>query len=165
VNRLQAVAAHPARSGPWRRPDDLEEEAMTTTHGRDKTSPIRDDVIKKEMAGELRAARGTRVEEEHEPQPSGEDQPVAEVSAGAPLVGGTPRGISAEGVEMRTEMARFLGRDAFPADRDGVVATLRANNADDWIVDAAERLPREREYANMQSVSRELGFGAEQAGT
>lgn len=132
---------------------------MTTTHGRDKTGPVRDDVIKKEMAGELRAARGTRVEEE------GEGEGVGEVVAGAPLVGGTPRGISAEGVEMRTEMARFLGRDAFPADRDGVVAALRANNADDWVVGAAERLPRGREYANMQSVSRELGYGAEQAGT
>jgi|UPI00051BBC0B hypothetical protein len=137
---------------------------MTITHGRDKTSPIRDDEIKREMAGELRAARGTRVEEEHELQPSGEDQPVVAASPGAPLIGGTPPGITPEGVQLRAEMARFLGRGAFPADRDGVVATLRRNNADDWLIEAAERLPEDRAYDNMQSISRELGFGAERPG-
>lgn len=136
---------------------------MTTTHGRDKTSPIRDDVIKKEMAGELRAARGTRVEEERELRAAGEDQP-GEALPGARLGGGTPRGITPEGVELRAEAARFLGRGAFPADRDGLVTTLRRNHADDWLIDAAERLPGDREYENMQSMSRELGFGAEQAG-
>lgn len=138
---------------------------MTTTHGREKTSPIRDDVIKREMVGELRAARGTRVEEEHEAQPSSQDEPVMGASPGGPMTGGTPRGITPEGVESRTDMARFLGRGVFPADRDGVVATLRRNNADDWLIDEAERLPGDREYENMQSISRELGFGAEQAGT
>ncbi|NUS17614.1 MAG: DUF2795 domain-containing protein [Streptomyces sp.] len=137
---------------------------MTITHGRDKTSPIRDDEIKREMAGELRAARGTRVEEDHELQPSGEDQPIAAAAPGAPPTRGTPPGITPEGVEMRAEMARFLGRGAFPAKRDGVVATLRRNHAEEWLIDAAERLPGDREYENMQSVSRELGFGAERAG-
>lgn len=138
---------------------------MTITHGRDKTSPIRDDEIKREMAGELRAARGTRVEEEREPRPAGEDRPPAAASPGAPLIGGTPQGITAEGVELRAEMARFLGRGTFPAGRDGVVETLRRNNAEDWLIDAAERLPGDREFENMQSISRELGFGAEQPGS
>ncbi|PWI42974.1 DUF2795 domain-containing protein [Streptomyces sp. ICBB 8177] len=136
-----------------------------TTHGRDKTGPVRDDEVKKEMANQLRASRQTRVEEPYELQPSGEDQPSADTSPEAQRTGGTPRGITPEGVETRSSLARSLGRAAFPADRAGIVARLRDGHADDRLIRLAETLPGDKEYDNVQSVSRDLGLGAEKPGT
>nr|WP_206441949.1 DUF2795 domain-containing protein [Streptomyces boncukensis] len=95
----------------------------------------------KELDGELRAARSTRAEEEHELQPSGEDQPEADrVPEPAP-----------EDRELRSELARHLERGIYPADRDAVVATLRRHHAPDRLVELARRLPAGR-YENVQAL-------------
>jgi hypothetical protein len=129
-------------------------------HGRNKTSAIRDDVIAKEMSGELRANRSIRVEEERELQPPGEDQPETDRAPGTTLVGGTPPGITAEGVEVRSELGRNLGRAVYPADREAVLETLRSNNAPDRLMELAERLP-DGEYGNLQAIADALGLGGE----
>ncbi|MEO3840708.1 DUF2795 domain-containing protein [Streptomyces sp. B22F1] len=129
-------------------------------HGRNKTSAIRDDVIAKEMSGELRASRSTRAEEERELQPPGGDQPETDRAPGTALVGGTPPGITAEGVELRSELGRNLGRAVYPADREAVLETLRSNNAPDRLTELAERLP-DGEYGNLQAIADALGLGGE----
>lgn len=128
-------------------------------HGRNKTSPIRDDEIAKEMSGELRANRSTRAEEERELQPPGEDQPETDRAPGTTLTGGTPPGITAEGVELRSELGRHLGR-VYPADREAVLKTLRRNHAPDRLVELAQRLP-DGEYGNLQAIADALGLGRE----
>ncbi|MEO3763844.1 DUF2795 domain-containing protein [Streptomyces sp. B8F3] len=129
-------------------------------HGRNKTSAIRDDVIAKEMSGELRANRYTRAEEERELQPPGEDQPEMDRAPGTTLVGGTPPGITAEGVEVRSELGRNLGRAVYPADREAVLETLRSNHAPDRLMELAGRLP-DGEYGNLQAIADALGLGGE----
>lgn len=129
-------------------------------HGRNKTSAIRDDVIAKEMSGELRANRSTRAEEERELQPPGEDQPETDRAPGTTLVGGTPPGITAEGVELRSELGRNLGRAVYPADREAVLETLRSNHAPDRLMELAERLP-DGGYSNLQAIADALGLGRE----
>jgi len=132
--------------------------------GRNKTSAIRDDVIAKEMSGELRANRSTRMEEDRELQPPGEDQPETDRAPGTTLVGGTPPGITPEGVELRSELGRNLGRAVYPADRNAVLKTLHRNNAPDRVVELAQRLP-DGEYGNLQAIADALGLGGEERRT
>ncbi|HEX5567733.1 MAG TPA: DUF2795 domain-containing protein [Streptomyces sp.] len=131
------------------------------THGKNKTGPLRDDEAKREIEGELRAGRSTRMEEDHERQPSGEDQPDVDRAPNTTLTGGTPTGMDSGDVELRNELARHLGRSLYPADRDAVLDTLRRNNAPDRLLDLARRLPGDREYRNVQDIARALGLGVE----
>lgn len=130
-------------------------------HGQDKTGPLRDDEMKKEMQGELKGGRSTRVEEEHELQPSGEDQPYADRSPNATLPGSTPPGMTQEDVELRTELGRHLGRSLYPADREKVLQTLRENNAPDRLIETASALPAGSQCSNVQDVLRAFGRGTE----
>jgi Protein of unknown function (DUF2795) len=131
------------------------------THGKDKTGPLRDDERKKEVEGELRAGHSTRAEEWHEPEPPGEDQPEVDLAPDTTLVGGTPPGMTAEDVELRAQLARFLGRDLYPADRAAVLDALRRNHAPDRLLELAADLPEARRYRNVQDIARELGLGVE----
>ncbi|MEU6173239.1 DUF2795 domain-containing protein [Streptantibioticus parmotrematis] len=70
-----------------------------------------------------------------------------------------------EGVETRSRSACSLGRSAFPIDRAGIVARLRDGRADDQLIRQAQPPPGDKEYDNVQSVSRDLGPGAEMPGT
>jgi hypothetical protein len=108
-------------------------------HGKDKAGPLRDDEIKKRMQGELRAEWAPDTE----------------------LVGGTPPGMTSDDVELRAELARYLGRGLFPADRAAVLETLRRNNAPDRLTDLAGQLPEDGTYRNVQDIARALGLGVE----
>ncbi|MET9293482.1 DUF2795 domain-containing protein [Streptomyces sp. NPDC003077] len=132
-----------------------------TIHGRDKTGPLRDDEAKRELQGELKANRSLRVEEAHELQPPGEDQPRAERSPETAMTGGTPPGMTGEDVQLRSEMARHLGPGTYPAKRSAVLRTLKQNNAPDRLLDLAEQLPEHRKYANVQEIVQALGRGTE----
>ncbi|MEE1941183.1 DUF2795 domain-containing protein [Streptomyces sp. TRM 70361] len=131
------------------------------THGKNKTGSVRDDELKQEMEGELRAGRSTRMEEEHELQPSGEDQPDVDRAPNTTLTGGTPPGMNQNDVEVRSELARHLGKEIYPADRDTILETLRQNNAPDRLVDLAGRLPAGQEFQNVQDIVQVLGLGVE----
>jgi hypothetical protein len=139
-----------------------EREVITVAeHGRNKTGAVRDDEIKKEMQGELKSARSTRAEESREMQPRGEDQPETDLAPDTTLIGGVPSGMTAEGVELRSELARHLGRSVYPADREAVLATLRDNNAPDRLLRLAEELPEGTRFANVGAIGEALGIGAE----
>ncbi|WP_369689005.1 DUF2795 domain-containing protein [Streptomyces sp. Wb2n-11] len=62
-------------------------------------------------------------------------------------------------MDLRTEMARHLGRGLYPADREKVLRTLREDNAPDQTVDAAAELPADGQYENAQDILRALGRG------
>ncbi|GAA2101174.1 hypothetical protein GCM10009801_74210 [Streptomyces albiaxialis] len=128
-----------------------------TQHGRDKMSPVRDDEIKKEMQGELKADRALRVEEEHELQPAGDDQPEAGRAPEAPLA-------TSESVALRSDLARHLERGIYPADRSAVLACLRRNHAPDRLLDVAARLPAGDTFTNVQDLADALGLETEESG-
>lgn len=128
-------------------------------------SPLQDDEVKKRLEGELRANRGIRVEEEHEPEPAGEDQPAVRRSPEGPLEGGTPPGMSGDDVEIRSDLARHLDPSIYPADRAAVLDSLRNNNAPDRVLARAENLPGGQQFANVQDIARALGLGVEERRT
>ncbi|MFJ9412195.1 DUF2795 domain-containing protein [Streptomyces sp. NPDC101393] len=118
-------------------------------------------MMKKQLRGQLTAARGLRTQEEQELPPAGEDQPVAARAPDASFRGGTPRGMTEEDVGVRSELAQHLGRSLYPAYRGAVVATLRRNHAPDRLVALAEKLPEDERYGNVQSIAESPGIGTE----
>ncbi|WP_435244790.1 DUF2795 domain-containing protein [Streptomyces sioyaensis] len=134
---------------------------MVMEHGTDKTGPARDDVMKRQLRGQLTAERSLWLEEEHELQPAGEDQPVAAWSPESDFRGGTPRGMTEEDVGLRSEFARHLGRSLYPADRNAIIETLRRNNAPERLVTMAERLPAHERFGNVQSIAEAVGIATE----
>lgn len=130
--------------------------------GSSTNSPRRDDELAAETRGYTQGAAGTpRVEEWHEPEPPGEDQPAAseiDPTAGA---GGSPPGMDAADVAGRSELARFLSPSAFPGDRAALLASARDNDAPEQIVRQVEALPGDREYVNVSAAWEALGHGTE----
>ncbi|MGY1434681.1 DUF2795 domain-containing protein [Streptomyces reniochalinae] len=123
----------------------------------DKNGPIQDDEAKKRLQGDLRSNR----EEGREMEPSAEDQPEADRDPQAPRTGGTPAGMSARDVELRSEIAQHLGRHLYPTGREEVLDTLRAEHAPDRLVELAESLPADTRYANVQELVQALGLHTE----
>lgn len=117
--------------------------------GSDRLSVHRDDEMKHELQGLLRSGHPTRAEEWHDPEPSAEDDP--EVAHG-PVTPG--RATSLESV--RLELARILGRGAFPAGPRELMRALTRRHAPDALIDALDRLPRQARYANVQELAEAL---------
>jgi hypothetical protein len=125
-------------------------------HGGGTHGPRQDDALKRETRSEVQAGRQTRVEEWREPEPPGEDQPAATWPlAGRP--GGVPPGETAAGVQLRSDLARHLDRQAFPAGRAGLQRTLTDHNAPDWLVELVGSLSEDATFAGLTEVVHALG--------
>ncbi|MFK4146559.1 DUF2795 domain-containing protein [Streptomyces sp. NPDC004065] len=118
--------------------------------GSDRLSAHRDDEMKHELQGLLRSGHPTRSEEWHDPEPTAEDDPQV---WGGPVAPGDSRA-SLETV--RLELARILGRSAFPATPGELMNVLRRKNAPDALIDALDALPRKARYTNVQELAKEL---------
>ncbi|WP_329129669.1 DUF2795 domain-containing protein [Streptomyces sp. NBC_01476] len=132
-----------------------------TDQGTNKTGFARDDELKKEMQGELKANRAVGVEEAYEPQPSGEDQPLAQFGGSTGPGAPAPAGMTPEGVTVRSELARHLERSIYPAKRSALLGALHRHQAPDELVARVAELPSDEPYPNVQAVVRALGFGVE----
>ncbi|MFE5814287.1 DUF2795 domain-containing protein [Streptomyces sp. NPDC056479] len=119
--------------------------------GSDRLSVHRDDEMKHELQGLLRSGHPTRTEEWHDPEPSAEDDPQV---AGGPVAPG-----AASLATVRLELARILGRGAFPASPRELVGELRRGYAPDALVESVDRLPRSARYANVQELAEALTGG------
>ncbi len=129
--------------------------------GSDKHGPHVDDAMKHDVEGEMRAERSTHVHEWSEPEPSGEDQPDVEAEPEGPLLGGTPPGMSQQDVEVRSDLARYLGKNIYPADRDRLIEIMRGHQAPDRLIAMVEKLPAGNEFTSLQEVAAALGHGVE----
>ena len=127
------------------------------------TGRLADDRQGHEEAGLLQGGHSPRAEEWRDPHPSGEGEPRAAWTPGTPEQPGTPAGMTNQDVEDRAELARFLGKDVWPADRDTLVAKAEENSAGDAVLSRLRRLPAGQEFTNIQDVSRALGIGTEQS--
>jgi hypothetical protein len=102
-----------------------------------------------------------RVEEWREAEPSGEDQPVADVI----LNGDTAEtGIDHDEIELRSELAKRLRASAFPANRQTLEDVAAEEQAPGPILDLLRRLPDGRVFENTADVWRALGGTVEERG-
>ncbi|MFE5405905.1 DUF2795 domain-containing protein [Streptomyces sp. NPDC056580] len=127
--------------------------------GSNPLGPRKDDEMKHELEGQLRAGRPTHVEEAVEPEPPADDD--IRVDPGGPV---PPRGEEreharavAEADSLRLELARHLERAAFPTGRRGLLEVLEAHHAPDPLLEEVRKLPENGEYANVTEVVKALG--------
>ena len=130
--------------------------------GSDKHGFRLDDALASETEGLQRAGRATHVEVWRDPEPSGEDQPEADLVPGGMLAGGVPSGMRPQDVEGRSELASYLGKEVFPANRTLLQEQAERRHAPDRILEQLRRLPDGREFANVAEVWAALGGGNEQ---
>jgi Protein of unknown function (DUF2795) len=117
--------------------------------GSDRLSFHKDDEMKHELKGLIRSGRPTRVEEWHDPEPGADDDPQV-------ATGNVPSGLPPDEVSLRFELARHLGRSAFPAKRGELVHDLAEQHAPDDLTDVLRQLPGGKTYRNVQEVVDEL---------
>jgi hypothetical protein len=105
---------------------------------------------------------GGRVEEWHDPEAPGEDQPEAAQfpEPGQDRRGGSPEGISVTDTERRARFAGYLARSLFPADPATLREAAVAAQAPDDILALLDRLP-DGQYRNVAEVWQALGGGLE----
>ena len=134
---------------------------MVMERGNSKHGPVRDEMLAEEVEDLVRARRDTRAHEWRSPEPPGEDIPALAVRPdGAGLRGSAPPGMTSADVEERSELARWLGRAVFPADRDEVMDHLRHYHAPDHVVDEVGRAPAGVQFASLGQLWRALHDGA-----
>jgi hypothetical protein len=127
----------------------------------DKHGVVQDDYLKHETQGLERSGRSTHVEEWADPEPSGEDQPMASLDPNGGLTGGVPSGMTPREVEERSLLARHLGKSIYPATRADIVAKLREEHAPSRFVDRVEQLPDGKQFENVQEIAMALGMHVE----
>jgi hypothetical protein len=130
--------------------------------GSDKHGPRQDEALSGEVEGPVRSSKSTRAEEWREPEPSGEDQPDVDVVPDATQTGGTPPGMDEADLEGRSELAAYLGREVYPANRQVLLGTAFRNGAPSEVLARIQTLPDdEREFRNVQEVWAALGGSVE----
>src|SRR5215212_5753880 len=127
----------------------------------DKHGPRQDEALSHEVEGLIRSGHSTHAEEWKDPEPSGEDQPEVDLVPNGDHTPGTPPGMDERDVELRSELATHLPPATWPADRDGLLATLAEQNAPDRLVGIVRRVPAGQEFHNVQELSEAAGLGVE----
>lgn len=123
--------------------------------------PVQDEELAHETRGQVQGGHGTRAQEWREPEPAGEDQPTGDTGIVPEDRRGTPSGMDSDDVETRSEIARYLGIDAYPGDRDALLETARGNQATGRVITLLGSLPADQQFENVQDVARALGLGTE----
>jgi hypothetical protein len=133
------------------------------TYQSDKHGPRQDDELAHEVRGQVQSGQRTRAEEWRDTQPQypAEDQPDVDRFIVPDDRRGNPVGMETADVEMRSELARFLGRHVYPADREQLVQVAAENQAPDVVIQALASLPAGLKFANVADVASELGLAQE----
>jgi hypothetical protein len=126
----------------------------------DKHGPRLDEQLRRETEGLVRGGGPTRAGQGKEPEPvetdAGRDPTAAKTGRG----GGTPPGMTAHDVEMRSAFAKVLAGARYPA----TPAELSAHVADEGAPEVAVRtlgdLPAHA-YGGLPDVLEALGYGRE----
>jgi hypothetical protein len=129
--------------------------------GSDKHSARMDDAMGAEVRGMVNAGRDTRAEDWHSPEPSGEDQPDVDRVPDGTRIGGVPAGMTETDVELRSEIASFLGKECWPCDAEQLLFKAAEMNAPERVLNRLRDLPAGRIYDNMQDVWTALQGGIE----
>jgi hypothetical protein len=129
---------------------------MATDRGSSKHGPIVDENMENEANGYVHAGHDTRAEEWRSAEPPTGDPAPLLVSDRR----GTPDGMSATDVEDRSELASWLGRAAFPGNRDELVSRLREENAPDHVLSEVMSAPADAEFHTVGELWRALHSGS-----
>jgi Protein of unknown function (DUF2795) len=133
--------------------------------GSSKHGPRLDEEMAHEVRGIVQGGVDNRVEEFHDPEPAGEDQPEPSYVPGGTHTGGAPPGMTFDEVEQRSRLGRFIPMTSLPGDRDTLVAGARELNAPDDVIGQLNRLPSGRRYETVNEIWAALGHHNEERRT
>ena len=125
--------------------------------GSDKHSARMDDALGAEVEGLVRTGHDSRADW-NSPEPSGEDQPDVDLMPNGTLAGGVPEGMTEQDVELRSELASYLGR-VWPATTTELLSTVIDNGAPEAVVEQLRALPPARSFENLQELWGALSGG------
>lgn len=114
-----------------------------------------------EVQGTVQGTAGSRVEEWHEAEPPGEDQPGTTTVVAGDNRTGAPAGMTNEEVEQRSRLGRYIALSALPGDREGLRRSAEENGAPDDILAALDRLPPGARFQTVSEVWAALGHANE----
>jgi hypothetical protein len=125
--------------------------------------------LDEELAHEVRThtqgrGAGGRAEEWREPEPAGEDQPeVGWIPGGSrgTRAGGAPGELTADDVEARSRLGRYLDLSVLPGDRAALRRSAEGHQAPDDVLAELDRLPPDRTFATVNEVWAALGHPVE----
>jgi hypothetical protein len=133
--------------------------------GSAKHGPQLDEVMADEVRDYVRTRRETHAAEWRMPEPLTDDlSPAIDRQDGIGR-GSAPPGMTLADVEERSELARWLGRAVFPADRDELADHLRHLNAPDHLVEELRQAPRHGSFGSVGELWRSLHGGSKEGST
>jgi hypothetical protein len=124
-------------------------EQFSGTHG-----PARDDAIKRVEREEAQELAKEWPEPEDEGEEAGSDATWAPEGRFA--------GREWEAIELRSDLARHLDRNVFPATRERLLEVLTGQFAEQRLLDLVSSLPEGREYRTVGELARTLGLPTEE---
>ena len=129
--------------------------------GNTKHGPVLDGEMANEVRGVVQGGGGGRVEEFHDPEPAGEDQP----DFGPARDGGAPPGMTYDEVEQRSRLGRYIPRSSLPGDREELVLGAHTLNAPDDVIQQLASLPAGERYQTVNEIWAALGHHNEERRT
>lgn len=129
--------------------------------GNSKHGPRLDDEMSREVSGTVQGTAGSRVEEWHQPEPAGEDQPEATTVPAGETRAGVPQGMTPDDVEQRSRLGRYINLSALPGDRTTLRRSAEENEAPDDVLAQLDRLPPDVEFETVSQVWGALGHDNE----
>lgn len=120
--------------------------------GNSKVGPRLDDELKHDTEGVVRGGHDSRAEEWRGSEPSAEDQPTVGMRPQASAQEGPPDGLSAAEVELRSELASYIGRAPYPMHRSDLLGLLAERHAPDVLVELVAGLPEHVAVVNLQDL-------------
>lgn len=125
----------------------------------DKHGPRLDEQLRRETEALVRGGGPGHVEPGRDPEPV-ETDTGRDPTAGTPRDSGTPPGMTAHDVEMRSAFAKVLAGARYPATPDELSAHVAREGAPEVAVRALGALPG-RSYDGLPGVLEGLGYGRE----
>jgi len=132
---------------------------MAPDRASSKHGQLVDEAMKRDVEGYVRAGHDTRAEEWRSAEPPVGDRASDVAQSAIEERRGTPPGMSVEDVEGRSELATWLGRAAFPADREALLGWLREQRAPDPVISRVTAAPGEVRFGNVGELWRALHAG------
>jgi hypothetical protein len=124
--------------------------------GNSKHGPRLDEEMRRETLGVTQGTTDPRVEEWHQTEPSGEDQPNTSQTPAGYERAGTPPGMTREEVDERSNLGRYIPMSVLPGDRAEIIEGARRMDAPDAVIAELERLPDDK-FETVNQIWAALG--------
>lgn len=125
--------------------------------GNTKHGPRLDDEMAHEVRGVVQGGTVSRVDEFHEPEPAGENQPSPSHIPGGRSTGGTPPDLTFDEIERRSRLGRYLPKSSLPGDREELISGAADLRAPDDVMEDLSRLPAGEIYVTVNEIWAALG--------